>query len=141
MNCQNEYSLAKRDFENDLLDAQKKLHASPLTWGSLGQGVLTGKYTKDSVFEKNDRRSRDIYTNFHGEKLLKNLRIVDEMRPIAERHGVSLAAVAIRFILDHLADSVVLVGAKRPQQILGNVEAVGWKLEPDELELLDKVSR
>ena len=114
---------------------------TPLTWGSLGQGILTGKYNKDSVFATNDRRSRDIYVNFHGDKLLKNLEIVEAMRPIAEAHGVSLAAVAIRFIMDYLEESVVLVGAKRPSQILGNIEAVDWNLTENEIRTLEEKSK
>lgn len=139
--CQDEYSLVCRTFEKDLLAVQRKIGATPLTWGSLGQGILTGKYDRTCSFEENDRRSRDIYVNFHGDKLAKNMDIVDTMRSIAEAHGVSVAAVAIRFILDHLKDSVVLVGAKRPAQILGNLESIGWNLTSDELQLLNEVSR
>ena len=139
--CQDEYSLACRKNEADLMSLRDGYGVTPLTWGSLGQGILTGKYNKESVFATNDRRSRDIYVNFHGEKLLKNLEIVEAMRPIAESHQVSLAAVAVRFIMDHISDSVVLVGAKRPSQILGNMEAVDWHLTADELALLDEVSR
>ena len=77
--------------------------------GKLGQGILTGKYTKENVcFESNDRRSRDIYVNFHGEKLMKNLEIVEHMKEIAEKYEKSVAAVAIRYILDFIPESVVL---------------------------------
>ena len=62
--------------------ARKGLELTPMTWGSLGQGILTGKYSRDSVFGSNDRRSREVYVNFHGEKLLENLRIVEAMRPL-----------------------------------------------------------
>lgn len=79
--------------------------------------------------------------NFHGEKLLKNLDIVDVMKPIASAHNKPVSAVAIRFILDWLKDSVVLVGAKRPSQILGNIEGLDWNLTEDELKKLDEVSR
>ena len=139
--CQDEYSLACRKNEQDLLTLSEEFGFSPLTWGSLGQGILTGKYTKDALFASNDRRSRDIYVNFHGDKLLKNLEIVEAMRPMAKAHGVAVAAVAIRFIMDKLKDSVVLVGAKRPAQVLGNVEAVDWQLTDDELQTLDKISK
>jgi len=139
--CQDEYSLACRSHERSLLNVAKEIGVNPLTWGSLGQGILTGKYDKSCVFDSNDRRSRDIYINFHGEKLLKNLDIVEAMRPIAKRHGVSVAAVAIRFIMDYLTDSVVLVGAKRPAQILSNLESIGWNLSAGELNLLDEISR
>lgn len=139
--CQDEYSLACRKFENDLLKVESEIGATPLTWGSLGQGVLTGKYDRNTTFEKNDRRSRDIYVNFHDEKFAKNLDIVDAMRPIAEKHGVSVSSVAIRFIMDHLKDSVVLVGAKRPAQIEGNLQCMGWQLTAEELELLNRISK
>lgn len=138
---QDEYSLACRKNEADIFKAQEQLDITPMTWGSLGQGILTGKYSKDSVFGKDDRRSRDIYVNFHGEKLAKNLQIVENMKPIAANHGKTPASAAIRFILDYIPDSVVLCGAKNPGQIRANAEAADWKLEPEELELLDKISR
>lgn len=141
VNCQDEYSLACRKLEADLNKVAEEMQLNPLTWGSLGQGILTGKYDRDTMFGSNDRRSRDIYVNFHGEKLMKNLDIVDVMRPIAEAHGVSVAAVAVRYILDYLKDSVVLVGAKRPSQILGSIEATGWSLTNEEIKVLDEVSR
>lgn len=139
---QDEYSLACRKNERDMLALSDKLSMTPLTWGSLGQGILTGKYDKTNVnFDSSDRRSRDIYVNFHGKKLLKNLEIVETMRPIAAAHNKSVAAVAIRFILDHIPDSVVLCGAKRPAQILSNAEGSDWKLTSEEINELDEVSR
>lgn len=138
---QDEYSLACRKNEADIFKAQEQLNITPMTWGSLGQGILTGKYSKGSVFGNDDRRSRDIYVNFHGEKLEKNLQIVENMKPIAANHGKTPAAAAIRFILDYIPDSVVLCGAKNPGQIRANAEAADWKLELEELELLDKISR
>ena len=141
VSLQNEYSLARRDHEADMLQFSRELDLTPLTWGSLGQGILTGKYDRTAAFGSDDRRSREIYVNFHGEKLLKNLEIVERMRPIAAEHGKSVSAVAIRFILDHLKDSVVICGVKRPAQLLGNAESLGWHLSPKELDLLDRISR
>lgn len=139
--CQDEYSLACRKFETDLREVQNEIGVTPLTWGSLGQGILTGKYNRTCTFKQNDRRSRDIYVNFHGEKLTKNLDIVDAMRPIAAAHKVSVAAVAIRFIMDYLKGSAILVGAKRPAQIMGNLESIGWSLTQEELKILDEISK
>ena len=139
---QDEYSLACRKNEKDMFEVSEKLQMTPLTWGSLGQGILTGKYTKENVdFGSDDRRSREIYVNFHGEKLLKNLEIVEVMKEIAEKYGKPVAAVAIRFILDYIPQSVVLCGAKRPSQILGNVEGMDWKLGEEDLKVLNEVSR
>lgn len=141
VSVQDEYSLACRKNEKDLITLSSEYQISPFTWGSLGQGILTGKYDKTASFASNDRRSRDVYVNFHGEKLLKNLNIVEVMKPMAEAHGKPISAVAIRFILDWLKDSVVLVGAKRPDQILGNIEGLDWNLSAEELKILDAVSK
>ena len=139
---QDEYSLACRKNEEDMFDFADHFAMTPLTWGSLGQGILTGKYTKENVnFGTNDRRSRDIYVNFHGEKLLKNLEIVEVMKEIAMKYDKSVAAVAIRYILDFIPESVVLCGAKRPSQILDNVSSVGWKLDQEDIAKLNEVSR
>lgn len=139
--CQDEYSLAQRKSEDDLVQIREQIEALPMTWGSLGQGVLTGKYGADVKFGDNDRRRRDVYVNFHGEKLKKNLEIVEAMRPIAEAHGKSCAATAIRFILDYMEDSIVTAGVKNVSQMKSNLDGLDWKLEPGELELLDSVSR
>lgn len=142
VSCQNEFSLACRKYENDLKLVQQKLDAAPMTWGSLGQGILTGKYTRENVhFGSNDRRSRDIYVNFHGQKLEQNLRIVDVLREIAAAHGKSVASCAIRYILDYLPGSVVLAGVKRPAQLSSNLEAMGWTMNQEEIDQLNLISR
>lgn len=141
VSLQNQYSLACRDHEQETLELCHKLDLSPLTWGSLGQGILTGKYDASVSFGGDDRRSRAIYTNFHGEKLLKNLNIVDAMRPIAAAYGKPLSALAVRFILDHLPGSVVLCGVKHPEQIRSNAESLGWHLRQRDIDYLEFVSR
>lgn len=141
VSVQDEYSLACRKNEKDLKTLSSDFRISPFTWGSLGQGILTGKYDKNVAFDSNDRRSRNIYVNFHGKELMKNLDIVETMKPIAEAHGKPMSAVAIRFILDWIEDSVVLVGAKRPSQILENIAGLDWKLTDEELGKLDEISK
>ena len=138
---QNEYSLACRKNENDMFRFRDGFSMTPFTWGSLGQGILSGKYDKNCTFESNDRRSREIYVNFHGEKLLKNLEIVEVLKEIAAEQNKSVSSVAIRWILDYLADSVVIVGAKSPRQILQNVEALDWTLTKEQIDRLEKISK
>ncbi len=137
---QNHYSLAHRGDEAAMLQTAQALSAAPLTWGSLGQGILTGKYGADVRFDKDDRRSRAVYDNFYGDKLQKNLRIVEAMRPIAEAHGVPVAAVAVRWILDHLPGSAVITGMKSPAQAESNAIALSFALTQAELAALDEVS-
>lgn len=139
--CQDEMSLACRKNEDDLRAVQSRLRATPMTWGSLGQGILTGKYNRENVcFGADDRRSREIYVNFHGEKLEQNLRIVEALKKIAANREKSVAACAIRWILDTLPESVVIAGVKRPAQLSANVEAMGWTLNEEELRELNEVS-
>lgn len=139
--CQDELSLACRKNEDDLRAVQSRLRATPMTWGSLGQGILTGKYNRENVcFGADDRRSREIYVNFHGEKLEQNLRIVEALKKIAANREKSVVACAIRWILDTLPESVVIAGVKRPAQLSANVEAMGWTLNEEELRELNEVS-
>ncbi len=138
---QDEYSLACRKNEAHMFAFKERFEMTPFTWGSLGQGILSGKYDKNCKFDSNDRRSRDIYVNFHGEKLLKNLEIVEVLKKIASDVNKSVSSVAIRWILDYLKDSVVIVGAKSPKQVLQNLEAVGWNLTDEQIRLLEEISK
>lgn len=139
--CQNQYSLACRDLEQDILELSDRLEMTPMTWGSLGQGILTGKYDREVSFGSDDRRSRKVYVNFHGEKLLKNLQIVEQLKELAVVYRKPVSALAVRFILDRLRGSVVLCGAKRPAQILETAESLDWQLQENDFIRLDEISR
>ena len=138
---QDEYSLACRKNEKDMFRFRDEFNMTPFTWGSLGQGILSGKYDKNCKFESNDRRSREIYVNFHGEKLLKNLEIVEVLKTIATKYEKSVSSIAIRWILDYLKNSVVIAGIKSPKQALQNAEALNWTLATEDIKLLDDVSK
>lgn len=138
---QDEYSLACRKNENEMFSFRDEFNMTPFTWGSLGQGILSGKYDKNCKFEANDRRSREIYVNFHGEKLLKNLEIVEVLKEIANETGKAVSSVAIRWILDYLKDSVVIVGAKTPKQVLQNAESLSFELTNEQITRLENISK
>lgn len=137
---QDEYSLANRTHEDDMQALVSRFGFTRLTWGSLGQGILTGKYDSTSTFGSDDRRSRSVYVNFHGEKLAHNLRIVEVLRRISNELGKSVPAVAIRWILDHTPGAVAIVGIKNTRQLESNLEAVGWSLPSEAIQALDSVS-
>ncbi len=138
---QNEYSLANRNYEAELVNFRDDYGMTPFTWGSLGQGILSGKYDENSCFESNDRRSREIYVNFHGEKLKKNLEIVKVLKEIALETNSTPSAVAISFINAYLKDSVVIVGAKTPAQALANADAMKCELTDEQISKLEKISK
>lgn len=138
---QEEYSLVCRKNEKKMLKIRDEYGITPLTWGSLGQGILTGKYNEHNVdFGADDRRSRDIYINFHGEKLKKNLKTVDMLKQIASEYSKPVSAAAIRFILDNISGSIALVGIKTPGQLMQNMEAMDWHLTNEEINKLLSVS-
>lgn len=138
---QNEYSLACRKNENDAFAISAKLKLTSLTWGSLGQGILTGKYNINAKFDSNDRRSKEIYVNFHGDKLVHNMKIVQQLIKISNEIDKSVPAVAIRWILDYLPNSVVITGIKNTKQLQSNASALGWTLTGEQISELEKISR
>lgn len=127
-----EYSLANRVLEPVVYANQKELGLCFLSWGSLGQGILSGKYDKNITLPETDRRRREVYVNFHGEKLAHNLRIVDYMRSILNYYkGKTLSQLAIRWILDQVPFSIALIGIKRPGQLMDNFGALNWELDEE----------
>jgi len=137
---QHEFSLCCRSWEAEIRQTVSAMNVTPMTWGSLGQGMLSGKYDEHSVFGDNDRRSRSIYTNFHGEKLKHNMKIVEELRRAAAHHGKSCSAVAVRFILDFFPKGVPIVGIKTAKQLLDVISAQGWHLDWEVLSRLNRIS-
>lgn len=135
---QMEYSLANRSSEK--LFSMLPNNVIRLTYGSLGQGVLSGKYDAASVFPKNDRRSRPEYVNFHGEKFKNNLAIVEEMKKIGTINNKDCPSIAIRYILDKVHKSIVIVGCKSPEQVRVNSSSIGWKLNKKDVKRLQQIS-
>lgn len=123
--------------DTDALALAPVLHeteAALVTWGSLAQGLLSGKFDVNSRFEANDRRSR--YDNFQGEKFSRNLKTVEIVKQIADKLGKTPAQVAIRWLLDTTIVGSVLFGAKTPSQVHDNVGASDWSLSDEDYRLL-----
>ncbi len=136
-----ELSLAKRAREEEILKTIRDFGTTFLAWGSLGQGILTGKYDATHRFAANDRRARDIYVNFNNLRE-RNLLLVETMRDIQRRHpSRSLAQIALRWILDRIPGSVALVGINRPSQIQDAAGTLGWTLTAEDIALLNSVSK
>jgi aryl-alcohol dehydrogenase-like predicted oxidoreductase len=106
-----------------------------ITWGSLAQGLLTGKYDATTVFRGDDRRSR--YENFQGSKFEANLQMLSQLKVISQRLGHTPGQVALRWLLDTSRVACTLFGAKRPSQVDENAGALGWRLPSDDYHLLD----
>lgn len=137
-----EFSLAKREREAEILSTVERIRCTFLSWGSLGQGILSGKYSRTHQFDDSDRRNRAAYTNFSAEGRARNLRIVDAMNDIRQQYpSRTLPQIALRWILDRVPGSIALVGIKRVSQIEDAAGALGWSLSAADLERLDAVSK
>lgn len=121
-----QYSLVDRG-EAEALLASTNLDKVPLiTWGSLAQGLLTGKYDQGSVFESDDRRNR--YINFSGEKFQKNLEVVNLLKRFSSTLNKTPSQIAMNWLLMQQGVGSVLFGAKSKQQVCENIGCVGWEM-------------
>lgn len=136
-----QFSLVRRELESDITTVARNGRLSFMSWGSLGQGLLTGKYGGHTIFPPDDRRSRSVYPHFHGERLRRNLNILEGMRRLRSFPAKSLPQIALRWIMDYLGFGIVLAGMKHPSQVRENARAMGWKLSPHEIEALEAISR
>ena len=135
------YSLTNRSAEQAIAGACAERGPTFLSWGSLGHGMLSGKYSADTSFGPDDRRSRPVYSAFHGAGLDRSLQIVDAMRAmLADLPGRTFAQVAIRWILDRFPGAVALVGTKSPAQLADNAGSLGWRLSQAQFDALDRAS-
>ena len=78
-------------------------------------------------------------TLFQREQFLKQLRVVQRLRPVAARHGKSVAQLALSLVLGNPAVTVALVGIRRSEELKETVAAVEWRLSPDERQEIDTI--
>jgi myo-inositol catabolism protein IolS len=111
--------------------AARRFAAAGLTfigYGTLGQGILSGKYGRAVRFGPDDRRSREQYRHFHGAGLQRSAGIVAVLHEHAAALGATPSQLAIAWVLEVLPQSVALVGFKRTQQLLDALAALQLRL-------------
>jgi aryl-alcohol dehydrogenase-like predicted oxidoreductase len=131
------YTVAGRDLEREIVPMLKSEGLGLMVWSPLAGGLLSGKFSSGQA-EAGSRRS-----GFDFPPVLRPRAeaCIEAMRPIAEEHEVSVAQVALAWLLHQPPVTSVIVGAKRPDQLADNLAAVKLKLNADELRALDEVSR
>jgi len=135
VSCSFEYSLLQQKNKAVIQELMNECSVGFISWGSLSQGLLGGRFDGNTVIPKNDRRCRPIYVNFHGDRFQANLGFLEHMRkhfPAAP----SLAQLSLRWILDRVPHSVALVGMKNKAQAKDNAATLTWKLTGEECEWL-----
>ncbi len=133
------YSLIVSDAEKELLPYCVAHDIGVICYSPMYKGLLTGKFMVDSVqsLGPKDHRTRD--PNFQSPRLDAHLGLVDCLRPIAEKHGRSLAELAVAWVLRRPEVTSAIVGARRPAQILDVVGAAQWRLPEDDLQTIDQL--
>ncbi|GAB4555364.1 MAG: aldo/keto reductase [Rhizobacter sp.] len=132
------YTVAGRDLERELIPMLKSEGVGLMVWSPLAGGLLSGKFGRDQPGEEGSRRVGFDFPPVHKERAWK---CIDVMRPIAEARDVSVAQVALAWLLHQPQVTSVIVGAKRPEQLADNLAATQLKLSADELSAIDDVSR
>ena len=109
-----------------------------MTYSSIAMGLLSGKYTKDTVFEKGDIRGEQVPL-FKDETFDKALDAVDKLKGITKKYDASVAQVAINWVINQKGVSTAIVGARKPTQIAGTVPASDWILQEEDIRQIEEL--
>ncbi len=132
------YTVAGRDLERELIPMLKSEGVGLMVWSPLAGGLLSGKYGREHQAEEGSRRTTFDFPPVNKDRAYD---CIDAMRPIAQAHGVSVAQVALAWLLHQPQVTSVIVGAKQPKQLADNLAATQVTLSGNELAALNEVSR
>jgi len=129
------YSMLERDIEVDLVPYCRENQLSILAYSPLQRGILTGKIKPGHVFADTDHRAQQYY--FQPGNHEKVMDFLAEIRPIADERNVTLTQLVINWTLHRQGITIVLVGARNPQQVEENAGAAEFQLSLKEMERID----
>src|SRR6266536_650915 len=137
---QPQYSMLWRVIESQVIPACERAGIGQIVWSPIAQGVLTGKYlpgqSPPSSSRATDRAGSGFIRRWLDDDLLAR---VQQLRPIADDLGLSMAQLAVAWVLQNEHVSAAIIGATRPEQVVENVKASGVTLEPAVLSRIDQV--
>jgi aryl-alcohol dehydrogenase-like predicted oxidoreductase len=131
------YSIAGRELEREIVPVALDQHLSILVWSPLAGGLLSGKFVDGASGPEGARRTT---FDFPPVDRPRAFRCVEAMRPIAEAHGVSIARVALAWLLQRPGVTSVIVGAKTVGQLSDNIAATDLRLTNTDIATLDEAS-
>ena len=131
------YTVAGRDLERELIPMLASEGLGLMVWSPLAGGLLSGKFGRDQPGEAGSRRTTFDFPPVNRDRAHD---CIDVMRPMALARGVSVAQVAIAWLLHQPRVTSVIIGAKRDEQLTDNLAATRLELNADELRQIDKVS-
>jgi aryl-alcohol dehydrogenase-like predicted oxidoreductase len=133
---QTEYSLWERHVEQDILPTVRELGIGFVAYSPLGRGFLTGAITKRDDLSSTDSRTQR-YPRFAGDNFDRNQVLVNRVKQIAERKGVTAGQLALAWVLAKGEDVVPIPGTKRRKYLEENAAAVEIRLSPEEVAELE----
>jgi aryl-alcohol dehydrogenase-like predicted oxidoreductase len=131
------YTVAGRDIEREIIPMLKSEAVGLMVWSPLAGGLLSGKFGREQQADADSRRTSFDFPPVNRERADA---CIEAMRPIAQARGVSVAQVALAWLLYQPQVTTVIVGAKRPEQLADNIASTQLTLSPGELAQLDAVS-
>jgi aryl-alcohol dehydrogenase-like predicted oxidoreductase len=138
---QPQYSMLWRVIEAEVVPTCEELGIGQIVWSPIAQGVLTGKYLPGqpppSGSRATDEKSgADFIARWLSDDVLTR---VQKLRPLADQAGLTMAQLAVAWVLQNPNVSCAIVGATRPEQLTDNVKASGVRLDGDLLKAIDEV--
>ena len=139
VSSQPQYSMLWQAPEAELLPLCQANGISQIVWSPLAQGVLTGKYRPGQA-PPPDSRAANSDMNVAMNRLMDEevLEAVDRLRPVADQAGLSMAELALAWVLRRPEVASAIVGASRPEQVHANARASGIQLTPDTLAAIEE---
>ncbi|WHP29972.1 aldo/keto reductase [Trabulsiella odontotermitis] len=131
------YTIAGRDLERELVPMMQSEGVGLMVWSPLAGGLLSGKYDRNGQSESGGRRQEFDFPPVDKDRAFD---CVDVMRTIAENKGVSVAQIALAWLLHQPVVSSVIIGAKRADQLQDNLAATDIRFTAEELQQLNDVS-
>lgn len=133
---EDEFSLLHQDHLTEgMLDYLRDHQISFVPYFPLASGLLTGKYVQDVSFPADDIRSQ--IADFKQPRYGKILAAVDQVRPIADRHGATVAQTILAWYLQNPLITAVIPGAKRADQVISNAQAMNIQLTAEEYQTIE----
>ncbi len=141
ISSQPQYSMLWRVIEDEVVPACRALGVSQIVWSPIAQGVLTGKYAPGQPLPPGSRATDDKGGARFIQRFLRDevLMRVQGLRPVADELDLTLAQLAVAWVLANDNVATALVGASRPEQVASNAAAAGVALEDDVLRRIDEV--
>jgi len=131
------YSVVGRDIEREIVGLAKDQNLAIMPWSPLAGGFLSGKYSRENEKPDGARRATLDFPPVDRERLW---RVLDVMRPIAADHLVSVAQVALAWLLAQPHVTSVIIGAKNQEQLLDNIAATEVTLSAEQLQAISEAS-